>query len=346
MKHILFGMLLFGGTVASAQGIDKAYKDFDFQAGEKTLFEDNFQYGPNDKFELHWELTGGSGAAKIREHQGEKVLSYEAYYTRLKPKVFGGKALPEDFTVEYDTWQDAAYDGNPGVVVVLGSGGDDMVYVTPNKHQLTVTLPNGETTGKENPEQYFGEGAYYDRWVHISIAVHKRQITVYLDQFKMVEIADIQLQPKVVFVNGDKAGDPGDGSMPIYLRNFRIATGFPTKIEFVNGKFVTRNIKFDVNKATLKPESITIIKQVKAYLDQNPSVKIEIGGHTDSDGNDEANMVLSQQRADAVRDQLVAMGISGSRLTTKGFGESAPVDKNTTAEAKANNRRVEFVLVQ
>jgi outer membrane protein OmpA-like peptidoglycan-associated protein len=71
-------------------------------------------------------------------------------------------------------------------------------------------------------------------------------------------------------------------------------------------------------------------------------VKLEIGGHTDSDGDAAKNVALSQSRADAVKKILVDQGIDAARLTTKGYGSTKPVDVNTTPEGKANNRRVEF----
>jgi len=72
-------------------------------------------------------------------------------------------------------------------------------------------------------------------------------------------------------------------------------------------------------------------------------MKFSIEGHTDNDGDDAANLKLSQARVEAVKAQLAALGIEAARLTCKGWGETKPVDANTTVIGKANNRRVEFV---
>jgi outer membrane protein OmpA-like peptidoglycan-associated protein len=78
-------------------------------------------------------------------------------------------------------------------------------------------------------------------------------------------------------------------------------------------------------------------------LNDNAGIKYEVDGHTDNSGGAAHNLTLSQQRADAVKQQLVAMGISADRLTTKGLGDTKPISDNTTIEGKANNRRVEFI---
>jgi len=109
------------------------------------------------------------------------------------------------------------------------------------------------------------------------------------------------------------------------------------------GKFVTHGILFDVGKSTIKSQSMGTLNEIASVMKQNPALKFEIDGHTDADGDATANLKLSEQRAAAVRSQLTQMGIDGSRLTCKGFGETKPIDKNDSPEGKANNRRVEFI---
>ena len=85
------------------------------------------------------------------------------------------------------------------------------------------------------------------------------------------------------------------------------------------------------------------INKIIAILKDHPDLKFEIGGHTDSEGDDAYNLKLSQQRSDAVKAKLVELGVDGSRITTKGFGETKPITSNKTPEARASNRGVELV---
>ena len=106
------------------------------------------------------------------------------------------------------------------------------------------------------------------------------------------------------------------------------------------------DIKFDFDKATLRPESYPVLDGVYEALRGNPGLAVEIQGHTCAIGTDEYNMGLSQRRANTVLKYLKDKGISASRLTAKGFGESQPIDSNKTKEGRANNRRVEFKPIQ
>ncbi len=108
------------------------------------------------------------------------------------------------------------------------------------------------------------------------------------------------------------------------------------------GCWVLNDVHFDVDKSIIKPESFPILHEVVQVLKNNSGVRIEVDGHTDSDGTEEHNMGLSHRRAAAVREFLVSHGIAADRLTSRGFGESKPIATNETAEGKALNRRVEL----
>jgi OOP family OmpA-OmpF porin len=333
MRSVILLLLAFYSINGFGQTIDKSYDTYDFIAGEKTLFEDNLIYKSNEKPLAKWSTSGN---ASIIDFEGQKCISINAYYTKLTPLLFGAKKMPDSLTIEYDTWLDQGYDGNPGIEIHLLSD-ESEVLITPNKHAMSVSYPNDGRESKDNPTEYFGENKFYNRWVHISIAQYRKHLLVYLDQYKMIDIADFRLTPKTILVTGNTSEN-----MKILLKNFRIATAVPKKIAFSGGKFITHAIKFDVNKYELKPESISVIRELYNYLKANAADKLEIGGHTDNDGTEEYNLKLSQSRADAVRNQLVSMGIDKSRLLTKGYGQSKPIDVRNTPEAKAINRRVEF----
>ena len=106
------------------------------------------------------------------------------------------------------------------------------------------------------------------------------------------------------------------------------------------------NIYFDFDKTTLKSESFVELNKVVDFLKQNPSVEIEIAGHTDNKGADEYNLNLSQGRSQSVVDYIVSQGVDQSRLTAHGYGETKPIDSNDTESGRANNRRVEVTILK
>jgi outer membrane protein OmpA-like peptidoglycan-associated protein len=108
-----------------------------------------------------------------------------------------------------------------------------------------------------------------------------------------------------------------------------------------------RGIYFDYNKATIKPESHPALADAAKILQENPGIKVEIQGHTDSDGSESYNQQLSERRAQSVVTYLIQnFAIDPTRLTAKGYGEMNPVASNSTPEGKALNRRVEFVILK
>ena len=107
-----------------------------------------------------------------------------------------------------------------------------------------------------------------------------------------------------------------------------------------------KTILFDTSKSSFQKQTYPVLEAITAILKEYPNSNFSIEGHTDSDGKDAANQILSESRASAVKGYLVEHGIATSRLTSKGFGETMPIDSNKTKAGKANNRRVEVKLVK
>jgi outer membrane protein OmpA-like peptidoglycan-associated protein len=105
---------------------------------------------------------------------------------------------------------------------------------------------------------------------------------------------------------------------------------------------IKEKIQFEVNKSRILPVSYGILNQVAQVMRDYPNIAIRIEGHTDSDGSDAYNLKLSQQRAKAVLDYLVAQGLDPDRMGSVGLGETRPIDTNRTSDGRAANRRVEF----
>jgi outer membrane protein OmpA-like peptidoglycan-associated protein len=104
------------------------------------------------------------------------------------------------------------------------------------------------------------------------------------------------------------------------------------------------DIAFAPGQAGLRPEAKASLGKLVAFVNKDPSKAIRIEGHTDSRGNSNANQTLSQRRADALRDALVAAGVAAARITSVGLGEGQPVDSNDSEEGRARNRRVDVIL--
>ncbi|MEP7262979.1 MAG: OmpA family protein [Bacteroidota bacterium] len=318
----------------SAQNTDDV-KSYDFIPGSRVVFEDNFTNEKSGNPPARWNMEGGSAAIGF-EKEGNYVSIIE-YYTKLSPLIRTLTSLPDTFTLEYDSWLDAGYDGNPGIELSLLNG-DEELLITPNRDNIWCRFPGGNTTA-ETPESIKG-ALFYDRWNHIAVSYIKKQLNIYINQESVISIKDCNFIPKRIILKGNSSQ-----GMKMFFKNFRLAKGIPSGIDeaLSKGKYITSGIRFDINKSTIKPESMGVLNEIATYLKQHPGKKLEVGGYTDSDGEPADNVRLSQSRAEAVKEQLKTMGADVSGLTTKGYGEENPVETNATSEGKANNRRVELV---
>ncbi|UGU17628.1 OmpA family protein [Sinomicrobium kalidii] len=124
--------------------------------------------------------------------------------------------------------------------------------------------------------------------------------------------------------------------------------GCPEVTEEVQKKLneFAKTILFDLNKATIKPESASVLDQIVSVLNEYPNANFTVEGHTDSSGSADYNQNLSQKRAESVRKYLAEKGINPSRLSSIGYGEDKPIADNATAAGRKENRRVEINLVK
>jgi outer membrane protein OmpA-like peptidoglycan-associated protein len=122
----------------------------------------------------------------------------------------------------------------------------------------------------------------------------------------------------------------------------------PSKVKVTLEKIeILDKVHFETNKAIIKPESYGLLDEVAGILIEYSQIKkVEVSGHTDSQGPDDYNMGLSQRRAEAVRDYLIKKAVKASTLTAKGYGETVSVASNNTRAGRAENRRVEFLILE
>lgn len=157
-------------------------------------------------------------------------------------------------------------------------------------------------------------------------------------------------EPEPVDTDGDGFFDPDDECVkePETVNGFEDDDGcpdeLPKEVEAFSG--VVKGIQFETGKSDIRTKSFKILNQAVEIFKKYPSIKIEIQGHTDDRGKESYNQKLSEARADAVREYLVAQGVEDARITSKGFGPSSPVASNKTRSGRAQNRRIEFQIVQ
>ncbi len=316
----------------------KAWTKFDFVPGDLVIFEDNLLDETNGEFPSKWDLDYGN--VEIAQLGDQKVINFasDANSTIVPLMKEKGDYLPDKFTLEFDayfsefctTYKIELYDKvnqkQPPGRSFVGVRATD-VYV--EGYGSTDVSVRNQT---------------YPYWKHISISFNTRALKVYYGETRTNNVPNFKQNPTGISIVSSQC-HKGNQAM---IKNIRIAEGSKDLYEryMTDGKIIANGIRFDVNKSTLRPESMGVINQIYKLMEAHPEISFSVEGHTDSDGEEAMNKTLSEERANTVMTKLVEMGISQDRLTAKGFGESAPIADNLTSEGKANNRRVEFVKIQ
>jgi len=347
---ILFCLLLSIALPACCQLKVTAINDYDFLPRREVIFVDDFQSDVVNKCPVHWRFPNcNMSAIAVNEHhctikneaEGNSFAIDKRDTLLFVEPVISSRYLPDSFTIESDFF-----------LTTLNSALSFTFYVPEVKtnsylNGFTFGGYNGRADGSIDYSYVYGlnksiHGFFpnrfdHNKWHHLAISVNKSIVKVYVDQYTVCAIQDYPSDTK------DFAWLSMGG---IKYRNFKIAGG--KKNDELNAiitknKLVSHAINFDLGKSVIKQESMPFVMELAQVLKINPSIKLEIDGHTDSDGNADINLKLSQSRADEVKKQLGLLGIDTARLTTKGYGATKPLKPDTTPEGKAENRRVEFI---
>ena len=318
-----------------APGSD-VWANYDFVPGEQVVYVDDFSDDEAGDFPRRLEWLHGN--MELVEWEGRLLLraTGESQFAVL---VEGG--VPEQFTLEFDIHDPATESGT--------------VIVT-------------EEAPRNSRDSYKSALFNFGNWRGSGIWQEREPLSTVEDERMAVEIVTARIMvdgahakvfinerrisnaPRVELARGDRVTFEmwGRDDQPIFIGNIRLAAGGRDLYDdlIASGRVATQGILFDVDSDRIRPESTPTLEEIGEMLEDHADLRIAIEGHTDSDGDDAHNQELSEKRAAAVRNFLIATyGIDGSRLEFAGFGETNTAASNDTPEGKQQNRRVELVVL-
>ena len=343
-------LALLTGTIL-CQSQNNISSKFDFIPGEKVIFYDDFTSENIGDFPVQWN-TNGSGEIVT-------TSNFEGRWFQMTKQGYFIPEAKEDFTDNYTIEFDLVY---LNLVDRESVGGLDFFLLSTELNNPQGGGQPGQAGIRIRPEY---ENIFWINWseirewqgdqgdvnyafkasqkYHFSIWIQKQRVRVYANEDKILDLPrGLQAGYKYNVFRMELFSD----EFSTLISNFRIAAGLPDMRNklITEGKLVTYGILFDVNSDKLKIESFPTIKEIANVLKDNPTVKVKIVGHTDSDGADELNLDLSKRRSESVKIELVkTFGIEELRIETEGQGETNPVAPNDSGVNKAKNRRVEFI---
>jgi Outer membrane protein and related peptidoglycan-associated (lipo)proteins len=326
-------------TTAGAGAPASPWLNYDFVPGPNTIFYSDFSDDKVGNFPSRLQFAEGN--MEVAELGGQRVLRATGQSRLSIPLPI---ALPEKFTIEMDVINRPSIDGadfhlrgNVGRVddaktSIISWGSDGVSLAGGGGGE--VRLISGDAMrqryrGKPAQLRILGDGNY---------------IKVFLDEKRMANVPNANFERSntlTLFI--DARGDDN----PAYISRIRVAESRVSLYDDMmagSGRVATQGLLFNSGSAVLNPESAPTLREIASMMVLHPELRLRIEGYTDNVGAKDANLALSTQRAAAVKVALVnGFQIPPNRLDSKGMGDSKPIRKDNSAEARQTNRRVELV---
>ncbi|MFW6089318.1 MAG: OmpA family protein [Gemmatimonadota bacterium] len=326
-----------------APELNEANANYDFEPGDRVLFEDD--YGNDNVGDFPRRMNFRNGNWDVVEWNGQRWLRNTGpRHAALDIPL--NATLPESFTIEFDAYFPQT---NQQLVVTTApppEGQTRVIHVSGNGFRVGVgggrtgiiALEGGSVEAMVTTREV-GEGP-----VPIRIMVDGQYAKMFVGTRRVANVpnAEFQRSDHLYMENIYSASEKN----PMLIGPIRVAAGGRDLYDVLEreGRFTAEGIRFDVNSANIRTESAATLEEIGTMLQEHPDLRLSIEGHTDSDGDDAHNMQLSEDRAAGVRNLLIErFGIESSRLEAKGFGATVPIAPNDTDEGKQENRRVELV---
>lgn len=332
----------------------------DFVRGSKIIFQETYQNDAIGDFPGTWNTNGSGEVVTIGNSNTRWLKMVKGLFM---PE--GLSSIPENCTLEMDIHNSTPNSMNIGTLRIMlvalknkntefmswkdGWGKDGVgIYLSPmdtRGGQMYAWNQIDKKTVLKTDNSKTQQFSVQKKTVHLAIWRQGNRMRVYLDDVKVFDLPRAfagKNYNSLIFKSN--ASD----EKSFFVSNIILASeaGADTRHKLLEtGTFTTTDIRFDSGKSTLQASSYSVLDEIGEVMKSNPSKQLTVIGHTDSDGSESDNQVLSEKRAESVKKYLTdKFNISGSKISTSGKGESQPVASGNSAATKAQNRRVEFKL--